>query len=53
MEPGQIVTFTVTLANPLPGPLTGAVVTDDLPAGLVYVAGSAWGFVYEPSRQQG
>ena len=50
--PGEVVTFTVTAANLQSAPLSGLVLTDTLPAGLVYVAQSAAGFAYEPNAKQ-
>jgi RHS repeat-associated protein/uncharacterized repeat protein (TIGR01451 family) len=51
-EPGEVVTFTVTAANPGSTPLTGLTLTDALPEGLRYVTGSAAGFTYAASARQ-
>jgi fimbrial isopeptide formation D2 family protein/uncharacterized repeat protein (TIGR01451 family) len=40
VEPGQVVTYTIDVAV-VNGPVTNAVVTDELPAGQTYVDGSA------------
>jgi RHS repeat-associated protein/uncharacterized repeat protein (TIGR01451 family) len=50
--PGEVVTFTVTAANPMRAALPGLVLTDTLPAGLVYVAKSAVGFAYAAKDKQ-
>ena len=50
--PGEVVTFTVTATNLLSTPLPGLVLTATLPDGLVYVAGSAVSFGYEPSHKR-
>ena len=50
--PGEVVTFTVTATNLQSAPLARLVLTDTLPAGLVYVAQSAAGFAYEPNAKQ-
>jgi len=51
-EPGDVVTFTVTVTNPGFASLTGLTLTDPLPDGLRYVAGSAVGFTYTTSARQ-
>jgi RHS repeat-associated protein/uncharacterized repeat protein (TIGR01451 family) len=51
-EPGDVVTFTVTAANPGDTPLAELTLTDPLPDGLGYVAGSAVGFAYTASQKQ-
>jgi uncharacterized repeat protein (TIGR01451 family) len=50
--PDEVVTFTVTAANPWRAALPGLVLTDTLPAGLVYVAGSTVGFTDTPKANQ-
>ena len=42
--PGEVVTFTVTATNLQSAPLARLVLTDTLPAGLVYVAAERGGF---------
>jgi len=51
-EPGDVVTFTVTATNVGDAPLAGLALTDALPDGLRYVAGSAAGFTYAASTRQ-
>jgi len=46
---GQEVTFTVTATNHGPSPATGAVVTDQLPAGLTFVSATASQGTYDAS----
>ena len=41
VNPGALVTYTVTYSNDSPVGVTGVVITDTLPAGLTYVAASA------------
>lgn len=48
----ETVTFTVTAANAGRAPLAGLVLSDMLPAGLVYVAQSATGFAYAADDQR-
>ena len=50
--PGDVVTFTVTAANPGDAPLANLVLTDTLPDGLVYVAQSGVGFAYVARKKQ-
>jgi len=50
--PGDVVTFTVTATNVGDTPLAGLTLTDALPDGLLYVAGSAAGFIYAPDEKQ-
>jgi uncharacterized repeat protein (TIGR01451 family) len=40
VDPGQVVEYTITVANPGAVPQTGITVTDDTPPGTTYVAGS-------------
>ncbi len=40
-QPGDRITYTVTLSNPSSGNLDAASITDSLPAGAVYASGSA------------
>jgi uncharacterized repeat protein (TIGR01451 family) len=49
--PGEVVTFTLAVSNGGPGPAQGLVVSDTLPHGLDYVAGSAPGATYNPGAR--
>lgn len=40
VSPGQTVTYTITLTNPTASPFTNVAVTDPVPTGTTYVAGS-------------
>jgi RHS repeat-associated protein/uncharacterized repeat protein (TIGR01451 family) len=51
-EPGEVVTFTVTATNVGDTPLAGLTLTDALPDGLRYAAGSTVGFTYTASARQ-
>ncbi len=52
VEPGDVLTYTATVANAGDTPLTAVVLTDTLPDGLVYVAQSAVGFAYDSRAGQ-
>jgi uncharacterized repeat protein (TIGR01451 family) len=49
VEPGGVVTFTVSAGAQVGARVTGLVVQDVLPDGFVYVPGSAAGLAYDPS----
>jgi len=51
VEPGDVVTFTVALTNTGSVALPELTVENPLPAGLLYVSGSAVGFTYSPSAK--
>ncbi|MBN1994895.1 MAG: DUF11 domain-containing protein [Anaerolineae bacterium] len=53
VQPGDLLTYTVTVSNNGTAPATNVVVTDTLPANTNYVAGSAsGGGVYNPAARQ-
>jgi RHS repeat-associated protein/uncharacterized repeat protein (TIGR01451 family) len=50
--PGGVITYSVAITNVAEVPLTRVVLSDTLPAGVVYVAQSAVGFSYSPRDQR-
>ncbi len=48
VTPGGVITYSVAISNVADAPLLRVVLSDPLPAGVVYVAESAVGFSYSP-----
>ncbi len=50
--PGGVIAYSVAITNMAEAPLTSVVLSDTLPAGVVYVAQSGVGFSYSPRDQR-